>query len=278
MGHSNSTLQFHELSAAGIEKGIPPIIRVKYESRWSKFGFRYGMELFLNGPNGEPMYTLDFEKGLRGDIVLHSGPSVDSPKLAVSGRESSFSSEYLIRLPSISGNAPQDEFLYWDSGRRTRFWFDIQVGHGPEQRVEGFEWRRSRGPEVKSVGQSRRSGLKLVRLGSTNTKEKYSSSEEDLHDGSTKGQGYGYSSDGKEVVAVWANTSSFSSFSGVGEFQFRGSGATGELGQLWALMAVMSCMSIWQKAMRDAARSSHAGATGAIGAGAAGGACGGGAC
>ncbi|KAF5575254.1 hypothetical protein FPCIR_13247 [Fusarium pseudocircinatum] len=260
MGHSNSTLQSHELSAAGIEKGIPPILRVKYESGWSKFiSSSSGMDLFLDGPNDEPMYTLDFENGLDGDIVLHSGPSADSPKLAVSGRESSRSSEYLIRLPSLSGNAPQDELLYCDSELRRRFSFDIQVGHGPDQRVEGFEWRRSGGPEVKSVGQSRRRGLKLVRLGSTNTKEKYSSSEEDLHDGRTKGQGYGYSSDGKEVVAVWANTRSFSSSSGVGELQFRGSGATGELGQLWALMAVMSCMSIWQS---DAASSSHAGAAG----------------
>ncbi|KAF5693954.1 hypothetical protein FDENT_1646 [Fusarium denticulatum] len=272
MGHSNSTLHLHELSAAGIEKGIPPIIHVKYESGWSKFfGSSSGMDLFLDGPNGEPMYLLDFEKGLHGDIILHSGPSADSPKLAVSGRDSKLDTECLIRLPSLSGNAPRDEFLYWNSELRTRFWFDIQVGHGPDQRVEGFEWRRSRGPEVKSVGQSRRSGLKLVRLGSTNTKEKYSSSEEGLHDGSTKEQGYGYSSDGKEVVAVWANTSSFSSYSGVGEFQFRGSGATGELGQLWALMAVMSCMSIWQKARRDAARSASTAPVG-------GGACGGGAC
>ncbi|KAF5566113.1 hypothetical protein FPANT_14142 [Fusarium pseudoanthophilum] len=238
MGLSNSTLQFHELSAAGIEKGIPPIIRVSYESGWSKYSLRRGFELFLDGPNDEPMYTLDFEKGLRGDIVLHSGPSVDSPKLAVSGMESYFDKEYLIRLPPISGIAPQDQFLYWDSGLTTCFWFDTQVGHGPDQRIEGFEWRRSRGPEVESVGQSRRGGLKLVRLGST------------------EGHGYGYSSDGKEVVAVWANARSFSSFSAVGELQFLGSGATGELGQLWALMAVMSCMSIWQKEARDHARSS----------------------
>ncbi|KAF5982850.1 hypothetical protein FCOIX_3506 [Fusarium coicis] len=236
MGHLFSTLQSHELSAAGIEKGFPPIIRVRYASVWSRLN-HYDIELFLHGPNGEPMYTLDFEKGLYGDIVLHSGPSVDSPKLAVSGRKSYFDRKNLIRLPPISGTAPQDQFLYWDWRLRC-FSFDIQVGHGPDQCLEGFEWRRSRGPEVKSVGQSSWKGLKLVRLGST------------------KGQGYGYSSDGNEVVAVWTKARSFSSFSAVGELQFLGSGATGELGQLWALMAVMSCMSIWQKVARDAARSS----------------------
>ncbi|KAF5532170.1 hypothetical protein FPHYL_13812 [Fusarium phyllophilum] len=264
MGHSNSTLQFHELSAAGIEKGIPRIICISYESRWIAFTSISGMELFLDGPNGEPMYTLDFDKGFYGDIILHNGPSVDSPKLAVSGRESRFSKEYLIRLPSLSGNAPQEVILYCDTGLETRFWFDIQVGHGPDQRVEGFEWRRSRGAEVKSVGQSRSGGYKLVRLSSANTKEKYSSSEEDLHGGSTKGQGY--SSDGKEIVAVWANTSRLTSLSGVGEFHFRGSGATGELGQLWALMAVMSRMSIWQMDRRTSA-ASHAGAAGGGGGG-----------
>ncbi|EWY99424.1 hypothetical protein FOYG_03468 [Fusarium oxysporum NRRL 32931] len=249
MGHSNSTLQSHQLSAGGIEKGIPPVIRVSYESGWRKYACFARMKLFLSGPNGEPMYTLNFVKGLYGDIILHSGSSIDSPPLAASGRQSSLRDDYLVTLPSLSGNGPQDEILRRPKGLKGRFWFAIQVGHGPDQHVERFEWRRSRGAEVKSVGQSRWGGYKLVRLGSTNTKEEYSSSEEDLHDGSTNGEGY--TSDGKEVVAVWGSTNCLKSLSGVGEFQFRGSGATGELGQLWALMAVMSCMSIWQKVQRD---------------------------
>ncbi|KAF9768480.1 hypothetical protein IL306_014237 [Fusarium sp. DS 682] len=249
MGHSDSKLQAHQLSAGGIEKGIPPIIRVSYESSWRKYACFARMSLFLSGPSGEPMYTLNFVKGLYGDIILHNGSSIEAPPLATSVRPSSFRDDYLITLPSLAGNGPQEEILRRPKGLKGRFWFDIQVGHGPDQCVERFEWRRSRGAEVRSVGQSRWGGYKLVRLGSTNTKEEYSSSEEDLHDDSTSGEGY--TSDGKEVVAVWGSTNCFKSMSGVGEFQFRGSGATGELGQLWALMAVMSCMSVWQKVQRD---------------------------
>jgi hypothetical protein len=58
-------------------------------------------------------------------------------------------------------------------------------------------------------------------------------------------------SDGKEVVAVWANPGTLS-FSKLGHFEFRGSGAIGELGTLWSIMAVMSCMCIWQKSMQSA--------------------------
>ncbi|KAI1030642.1 hypothetical protein LB505_004125 [Fusarium chuoi] len=250
MGHSISTIHEYQLSAGGIDKGIPPIICVSKEPGWRRLYLCTPMQFFLSAPNGEPIYTVHFVNDLYGDIILHNGPSIDSPALAASGRQSSWRGDYLIRLPPISGNAPQEEMLYDESGLRLCFCFDIQVGHGPDQRVERFEWRRSRGAEVMSVGLSSWGGYKLVRLDSTNTKEEYHSSKGDLHHSSTNGEGY--TSDGKEVVAVWASTSSFQSGSDVGEFHFRGSGATGELGQLWALMAVMSCMSIWQKVQGNA--------------------------
>ncbi|KAF5607865.1 uncharacterized protein FSUBG_4967 [Fusarium subglutinans] len=260
MGHSHSKIHTYQLSAGGLEKGIPPVIRVSHKrGRFLDSSYK----LLLSGPNGEPMYTIDLVKGLYSDILLHSGSSIYSPLLAASSRPSTRRGDYLIRLPSLSGDAPREEILHCSTGltRRGHFWFVTQVGHGPDQHREGFEWRSSRGAEVRSVGQSSR-GYKLVRVGSTN-----------FHNGSTNR--VGYTSDGKEVVAVWANTSLFKSWSGVGEFQFRGSGATGELGQLWALMAVMSCMSIWQKVRRDAAGSHGASAGGAGGAGGAGaGACG----
>ncbi|KAF5230433.1 hypothetical protein FANTH_13839 [Fusarium anthophilum] len=243
MGHSHSKIHTYQLSAGGLEKGIPPVIRVSHKrGRFLDFSYK----LLLSGPNGEPMYTIELAKGLYSDILLHSGSSIHSPLLAVSSRPSTRRGDYLIRLPSFSGDVPREDILHCPKGltRRGHFWFVTQVGHGPDQHAEGFEWRRSRGIEVRSVGQSSSGGYKLVRVGSTS-----------FHDGSTNR--VGYTRDGKEVVAVWANTSTFKSWSGVGEFQFRGSGATGELGQLWALMAVMSCLSIWQEARRQAA-ASHA--------------------
>ena len=58
----------------------------------------------------------------------------------------------------------------------------------------------------------------------------------------------GYSSDQKEVVAVWAHAGTVKNArSKMGDFEYRGRGATGEFGQLWSIMAVMTCICIWQK-------------------------------
>lgn len=259
MGNSDSKLYPPQLSSEGIEKGIPPIIRIAYKSSWKKYACFARVDLEAGAPNAEPMYIISLSKGLYGDITLHSGTSNESPPLATSSRIKQYRDDYQITLPSFSGHGVHEETLRRPKGLKGHFWFGCLVGDGTEQRVERFEWRRSRGAEVRSVGQSSWGGYKLVRLGSTDTKEDYTSSEEDLPKGSSRisssssnsNSGEGYTSDGKEIVAVWGNASCWKTMSGVGEFQFRGSGATGELGNMWALMAVMSCMSIWQKVQRD---------------------------
>ncbi|KAM0311935.1 hypothetical protein ACHAPQ_012310 [Fusarium lateritium] len=254
MGNSDSKLYPPQLSSEGIEKGIPPVIRIAYQSSWKKYACFARVNLEAGAPDAEPMYIISLPKGLYGDITLHSGASNESPPLATSSRIKQYRDDYQIALPSFSGHGVHEETLRRPKGLKGRFWFGCLVGDGTEQRVERFEWRRSRGAEVRSVGQSSWGGYKLVRLGSTDTKEDYTSSEEDLPEGSSSSSnnsGEGYTSDGKEIVAVWGNASCWKTMSGVGEFQFRGSGATGELGNMWALMAVMSCMSIWQKVQRD---------------------------
>ncbi|KAL4728477.1 hypothetical protein ACLX1H_005224 [Fusarium chlamydosporum] len=249
MGNSDSKLITSQLSAEELQD-IPTIIRMSYQSSWKKYACFTSMNLNLGPPDAEPMYTLSFRRGLYGDITLHKGPTPESLPIATSSRIKQYHDDYLITLPSLTGVGVHEETLRRPKGLKGRFWFGCLVGDGLEQRVERFEWRRSRGAEVKSVGQSRWGGYKLVRLGSTNTKEEYSSSEENLTETSSNSV-EGYTSDGKEVVAVWGNANCWKTMSGVGEFQFRGSGATGELGNMWALMAVMSCMSIWQKVQRD---------------------------
>ncbi|KAM0248450.1 hypothetical protein ACHAP5_003395 [Fusarium lateritium] len=253
MGNSDSKPYPPQLSSEGLEKGIPPVIRIAYQSSWKKYACYARVNLEAGAPNAEPMYIISLSKGLYGDITLHSGTSNESPPLATSSRIKQYRDDYQITLPSFSGHGVHEETLRRPKGLKGRFWFGCLVGDGTEQRVERFEWRRSRGAEVRSVGQSSWGGYKLVRLGSTDTKEDYTSSEDDLPEGSSSSSnsGEGYTSDGKEIVAVWGNASCWKTMSGVGEFQFRGSGATGELGNMWALMAVMSCMSIWQKVQRD---------------------------
>ncbi|RGP79510.1 hypothetical protein FLONG3_2258 [Fusarium longipes] len=268
MGNSDSKLITSQLSAEELQE-IPTVIRMSYQNSWKKYACFTSMNLNLGPPDAEPMYTLSFHRGLYGDISIHKGPSPDSPPIATSSRIKKYRDDYVITLPSPSGKGVHEEIMRLPSSWKGRFWFGCLVGNGPEQRVERFEWRRSRGAEVKSVGQSKWGGYKLVRLGSTNMKEEeYSSSEEDVNEDSSN-SGEGYTSDGKEVVAVWGNASCWKTMSGVGELQLRGSGATGELGNMWALMTVMSCMSVWQKIQRDnatagAASSSSSSAAAAV--------------
>jgi hypothetical protein len=121
----------------------------------------------------------------------------------------------------------------------------MEIGDGEHRHVEKFEWRRSHGSEVKRIGGKAAWGWKLLRMGND--------MGGDDHDHDESGERVdGLSSDNKEIVAVWAESSSFKSMSKIGDFEFRGSGATGELGQLWSIMAAVSCMCIWQKTMQVA--------------------------
>jgi hypothetical protein len=62
----------------------------------------------------------------------------------------------------------------------------------------------------------------------------------------------GYSSDQKEVVAVWAHAGTLKTArSKMGDLEYRGTGATGELGQLWSIMAAVTYMCIWQKSKQE---------------------------
>jgi hypothetical protein len=74
----------------------------------------------------------------------------------------------------------------------------------------------------------------------------------------------GWTSDGKEVVAVWANAGVMTLFK-VGMLEFRGSGATGELGLAWSVMVAVSAMCMWQRSMQT---NITAGVTGGVVAGA----------
>jgi hypothetical protein len=247
MGHSDSKLA-PQLTAKGAQKGLPPVIRITYQKGWKKLVCLAHISLYLGEPDSEPTHSISFPKGWYGDIILHNGPHTESTPLAISTKDGSCRTDYTISLPALPGTgfSGGEEILRHPTGRKGRWWFGITIGEGADRHLERFEWRRSRGDEVKSIGQSKWGGYKLVRLGSS--KEDEFSSDEDAAD-----EREGFTRDGKEIVAVWATSSTFKSFTGVGELHFRGTGATGELGTLWALMTVMSCMSIWQKAQRDAA-------------------------
>ncbi|KAH6893369.1 hypothetical protein B0T10DRAFT_482108 [Thelonectria olida] len=175
-------------------------------------------------------------------------------------------SEFTFNLPGVMGSGimpSQVEMVCEHPHTEVRYRFTMMVWHGTSGRSESFEWRRSSGNEVKSLGGSS-SGWKLVRLGSNSGAgfpPPYQ--QHGINNNATPQYHYGYpqqnassydekpepgfSSDGNEVVAVFAPAKTFSfSMTDVGKFQYMRSGATPTMGYHWALMAVLSGVCVYQ--------------------------------
>ncbi|KAK2007739.1 hypothetical protein LZ32DRAFT_44048 [Colletotrichum eremochloae] len=106
-------------------------------------------------------------------------------------------------------------------------------------RSEKFQWRPSTGKEVKGLaGHSR--GWKLVRM----------ASQEDGLGGKRRIREEGFTSDGREVVAVIAHTFSLrKDFA----FTFLGSGRSGALGTAWETTALLSGIWRWWNSINESA-------------------------
>ncbi|KAJ5203899.1 uncharacterized protein N7498_004778 [Penicillium cinerascens] len=141
-------------------------------------------------------------------VALHEGPSVDSSILG-----SSVLKGKIIDVSLPSG----DVQMIGKSALGSAFTFSLPIG--VRGTTETFEWRRSRGQEVKNLG-GRGSGWELVRLN-------------------------GPYSEAEEVVAVY--TVDLMSPKLSGRFEFTGTGATKELGREWAIITVVTALSLGQK-------------------------------
>ncbi|KAI1770153.1 hypothetical protein F4818DRAFT_455917 [Hypoxylon cercidicola] len=124
-----------------------------------------------------------------------------------------------------------------------RYRFQMKVGPADQQRVEKFEWRPSRGNEVRGLHRHACGG-KLVRLG-----------QEGPGGGERKTRQSGETREGKEVVAVWGTTYNLipqivwprkKPFT----FQLCGSGKTGELGEDFPVFALMTALRIYTMTAR----------------------------
>ncbi|KAI1771710.1 hypothetical protein F4818DRAFT_428810 [Hypoxylon cercidicola] len=185
-------------------------------------------------------------------LELHSGPNESDPIVATADNESKWGSSknfvvQVIPIPESaagvsSTSAQQDWQLSPQTIRihRKHDWkhmqypFSAEVGLGKDVRHEDFEWRHSRGGEVQQLDKYAGYGWKLVRLGSSATGQ----------GGERPARSSGATSDGKEVVAAWSHSTSWSA-SKVFKFQFLESGATGVLGESFALIALASALKIW---------------------------------
>lgn len=255
MGSSHSSLAAPQLPDQFAKRGVPPVIQARLKKSWTR------LTINLNEPGAPPSYCATLPDGWWGVLTLHNGPSEADAAIAHAVMKGKSGAASTISLPPpTAGDASLDgkEVLRYRLRWRETYWFAMDVGEGPNRRVEQFEWRRSRGPHVKSVGQGSY-GWKLVRLAPEDHHRSDDETDGELaKEGVTKepddeDEEGEMTKDGKEIVAVWADASMRKmSMTNVGELRLLGPGATGEFGPRWGLMAVMTSLSIWQKAAATA--------------------------
>ncbi|KAJ4255986.1 hypothetical protein NW762_009060 [Fusarium torreyae] len=147
------------ISEETVSKGIPHKLSASYAKRAS-----FTLQYLLSEPSSERAFTVHIPPNAYYDVILYDGPDATYPVLATAKRNSKWKEDFRIILPGLTEDAETREELL----RRTTinnkmkegYWFGIQIGDGPER----FEWRASRGKQVKSIDGSSW-GWKLVRLG-----------------------------------------------------------------------------------------------------------------
>ncbi|KAK9771986.1 hypothetical protein SCAR479_11305 [Seiridium cardinale] len=214
-----------------INQQFPPHFNAYYQWKFTK-------TFHLGQSKDQPLYAVRTHTGWSGTpgIVLHNGPSDKDPPLAAAGDENSWSKHSTIILPPLPGSDAKSstEFMRTNvSWKTVSYPFTIEVGHGPNARRENFEWRQSRGGEIKELDKHSR-GWKLVRL----------RANAEGSGGERSARSHGATSDGKEIVAVWTWHSGWSMTKSF-KFQFLGSALTGEMGERWSVMAVITALRMW---------------------------------
>ncbi|KAK5651430.1 hypothetical protein OQA88_12518 [Cercophora sp. LCS_1] len=186
----------------------------------------------LTDPHSGVSFTADWPQGYHGRLIFYNGPSKEHAPLARAKPAGFAAKDFAITLPAVSPHDPErTEIMRHVSSlwQKDMYWFAFPVGDATER----FEWRRSRGEEVKDVRNGAGRGWKLVRMGDIIPAGERGGE----HEHNSGGGDYGVSSDGREIVAVWADYGSLS-LSKMGTIEFRGSGATEELGNMWRVMVV----------------------------------------
>lgn len=214
-------------------KRLPLAFNVYYKKAWTTLIYRLGEH------ENQPLFAVtvhtDFKKKPR--LVLHNGIEPKDPTLATATRDGLVKQHTNIMVPGPPGSASETITEHMKSNTSltsATFSFSFDVGRGKDTHREAFEWRHSRGGEVRSLDKWAW-GWKLVRLGGARP---------DASGGKRDFRGAGETSDGKEIVAVWADNSKLNLHK-VAKFQFLGAGATGELGEEWSIMAAMSGLRLW---------------------------------
>ncbi|KAM0269834.1 hypothetical protein ACHAQH_009644 [Verticillium albo-atrum] len=174
-------------------------------------------------------------------LTIYDGPEKTAPVLAeTTPLNYTISQRSTITLPAAGpGAAPVVVNLKYEYSLKTIvFSFTLAVPPPPSRKgdppqEEAFEWRSTFGDEVKHVtgGGIFSSGWKLVRLWGPENR-------------GPAAKGPGFTSDGKEIVAVMAHSTS-ASMTKSALFAFMGTGLTGQMGQQWETVAIASAVQMW---------------------------------
>ncbi|KAM4059645.1 ATP synthase alpha chain precursor [Hirsutella rhossiliensis] len=185
-----------------------------------------GLKVVLGESKSEPCSLVSMPGGWYGELILYNGPTVEAAPVAVvrSGRKMGFHDSIELAASRPEQQPTREELRCQSNGWSMSYAFVTMVDS--TSLPEKFEWRSSRGDEVRGLGEQSY-GWKLVWL-----------SHQD------------------EVVAVGTEAALSLSLSKAGAFQFVGRGASGELGDAWAVMAVVSFLRIVQRQMQTATTAS----------------------
>ncbi|KAJ1335918.1 hypothetical protein MN608_02662 [Microdochium nivale] len=179
------------------------------------------------------------------ELTIYDGLSGgdDTPMLAGATRASMWSRKYDMSLPPLAGSGSTERTIETlaVSTSMTRvvysFGIDVPTGPGGQLQREEFEWRSTRADEVRGMGSRWVRGWKLVRRSS----EAFRGPGGERH-----ARDEGTTSDGKEVVAVWAHNQSWSMTKAF-KFRFLGSALAGELGDRFDIMALVTALNMWHQ-------------------------------
>ncbi|KAH9884159.1 hypothetical protein F4778DRAFT_787930 [Xylariomycetidae sp. FL2044] len=237
------------------------------------FRWKFTMTFHLGERKEAPLFAVTAHTGWTAKplLELHDGPGEDDPIIATANSAGGYRGRDSVLMvgvgvgvgvPQPATRTKKGEEVRMtpiqmpcaqSSWRSASFPFQVEVVWPPggggggkgggsssssssSSRVERFEWRHSKGAEIRDMDVISY-GWKLVRL-----------------DGPARSGGggggkraereVGLTSDGLEVVAAWGHDINWS-MTQDWKFRFLGSGATGELGDRWAVTAVISSLKIW---------------------------------
>lgn len=232
---------------------IPGAINAYWPNKMSR-------KFHLGEHNDKPLFAGKVSSGWsrsKPELTIFDGPdSGTCPMLAAITRVSMFGGKkYDISLPPLPGSGSSEhtkELLTTSSAWSAHvFQFSIEVqGVDSQLKREDFEWRSTRGEEVRGLGSKWTRGWKLVRMSS----EAFRGPGGERHE-----RDEGTTSDGKEIVAVWAHNSSWSMTKAF-KFRFQGSALAGVLGERFDIMALATAVHMWHQELAANAASSSAAA------------------